>query len=115
MSKYGGGINTGGGGGGIAAVWSVVTESTAARSAADFEFILISASTCVITLPTPAADVRVACKAVTVPATATSIEIRTNGAGILIDGTDYSSTGLPLKKQYEQINVISDGTGWFIY
>lgn len=97
----------------FAAPWAVVTESTAARSAADGEFILISASTCVITLPAPSAGIRVACKVTA--GTVTSIEIRTSGAGVDIDGTDYSAAGLALTAQYEQINLISDGTDWFIY
>ena len=99
--------------GGGGAVWTVATEATAARSATSGEFVLVSASTCVITLPAPVADSRVAVKAIA--STVTSIEIRTSGAGILIDGTDYSATGLALKKQYEMVNVISDGTDWFIY
>jgi len=99
------------GGGGV--VWSVVTETTAARSAVDGEFVLVDAATCVITLPAPAADARVAVKVIT--GTVTSIEVRTSGAGVDIDGTDYSATGLDLKKQYEQISMVSDGVGWWIY
>jgi hypothetical protein len=95
------------------AVWTVATETTAARSAADGEFVVVDASTCVITLPAPVADARVAVKIIA--ATVTSIEIRTSGAGIDIDGTDYSATGLKLKKQHEQISVVSDGTDWWIY
>jgi hypothetical protein len=97
------------------AVWTVATETTAARAAASGEFVLINAATCVVTLPAPVADARVACKAIAVPATATSIEIRTNAGGVTIDGTDYSTVGLPLAAQYEMVNVISDGTSWFIY
>lgn len=101
------------GGGGGGPPWSVVTEGTASRTAVAGEFILINAATCVVTLPAPAANARVACKVIT--GTITSIEVRTSGAGIDIDGTDYSSTGLPLSSQWEQINMISDGTDWFIY
>lgn len=103
-----GSLPTGGGGG-----WTVVTETTASRTAADGEFILVNAATCVITLPSPVADARVACKVIT--STPTAIEIRTSGAGVDIDGTDYSSSGLVLASQYEQISMISDGTDWFIY
>jgi len=99
----------GGGGGG----WSLVTETTAARTAADNEFILVNAATCVITLPAPALNTRIGIKVII--GTVTDIQIRTSGAGIDIDGTDYSSTGLSLTSQYEQINVISDGSNWFIY
>ena len=104
-------VGVGGGG----AAWTVATETTGSRSAASGEFILVDAATCVVTLPAPAADARVAAKAIAVPATATSIEIRTSGAGVTIDGTDYSSIGLALASQYEMVNVISDGTNWFIY
>mgnify|MGYP003640709383 CR=1 FL=1 len=99
----------GGGGGG----WSLVTETTAARSAVNNEFILVNVATCVITLPAPAINTRVGIKVII--ATVTDIQIKTSGAGITIDGTDYSATGLALSAQYEQINLISDGTNWFIY
>ena len=102
---------TAGGGGG--AVWSVVVETTASRTAAAGEFILVNVATCVITLPAPVLDDRVAVKVIT--ATPTSIEVRTSGAGIDIDGTDYSASGLVLADQFEQINLTSDGTDWFIY
>lgn len=95
------------------APWTAITESTASRSAASGEFILIDNASCVVTLPAPASGARVACKVIT--SAPTGIEIRTSGAGIEIDGTDYSSTGLPLASQWEQINMISDGTDWFIY
>ena len=90
--------------GGGGAVWTVVTEGTASRTAATGEFILINNPACVVTLPAPAADARVACKVIT--GTPTGVEIRTSGAGIEIDGT---------ASQWEQINLISDGTDWFIY
>ena len=96
-----------------AAVWTVATEITATRTAAAGEFILVNAATCIITLPAPSADARVSVKVIT--GTITNIQIRTSGAGVDIDGTDYSSTGLALTNQYEQVNVISDGTDWWIY
>jgi hypothetical protein len=34
---------------------------------------------------------------------------------VTIDGTDYSAVGLPMTFQWEQFNVISDGTNWFIW
>jgi len=101
------------GGGGGGAVWTVATEATAARAAASGEFILVNAATCVITLPAPVADERIAVKVIA--ATVTGIELRTSGAGITVDGTDYSASGLALSEQYEMVNVISDGTDWFIY
>lgn len=104
---------TAAGGGGGGAVWTVATETTATRSAADGEFVLVNVAACVITLPAPAAGSRVAVKAIT--STITGIEVRTSGAGITIDGTDYSATGLPLAEQFEMITAISDGSNWWIY
>lgn len=100
-------------GGAAAAVWSVVTEAAASRAAAGGEFILIAASVCAITLPSPADNDRVAIKAIT--PTPDDITVLTHAGGVTIDGTDYSSTGLVLTTQYEQISLISDGTDWFIY
>jgi hypothetical protein len=99
------------GGGGT--VWSVVTETTAARTAADTEFVLVNVASCIVTLPAPAANTRVAIKMIF--ATVTDVQLKTSSGGVLIDGTDYSGTGLLLTAQYEQINVISDGTDWWIY
>jgi len=95
------------------AVWALAIETTATRTAADAEFILVNVASCTITLPAPVADARVAIKVIF--ATVTDIQIRTSGAGIDIDGTDYSASGLALTDQFEQINLISDGTDWFIY
>ena len=92
--------------------WSVVTETTATRAASADEFVLVDVATCAVILPAPVADAKVALKTVASPS---DVRLLTSGAGILIDGTDYSAVGLELKKQYEQISVISDGTDWFIY
>lgn len=94
-------------------VWTRVTETAAARTAAASEFILINAATCVITLPAAADSRRVAAKVIT--ATITDIQIQTDSAGVKIDGQDYSSVGLALSTQYEAVSLISDGTDWFIF
>jgi len=94
--------------------WSVVTETTATRAASADEFVLVDVATCAVTLPAPVADAKIAIKAISAAAV-TDIRLLTSGAGILIDGTDYSAVGLELKKQYETISVISDGADWFIY
>jgi hypothetical protein len=95
--------------------WSVVTETTGTRAAMGDEFVLVAVATCAVTLPAPVADAKVAIKAINSPTT--DVRLLTSGAGILIDGTDYSAGpgGLLIKKQYETISVISDGTDWFIY
>lgn len=92
--------------------WSVVA-TVVNRSALNKEFILIAAPSVEITLPNPIANEYVACKVIS--STITDIQIKTNAAGILIDGTDYSAVGIPLTVQYEQLNFVSDGTDWFIW
>jgi hypothetical protein len=95
----------------IPAVWTVSTAILGTATAADGDFILVSASTCIVTLPAPAAGARVALKVIA--GTVTDIQLRTSGALITIDGTDYSASGFALTAQWEQINVISDGANWF--
>jgi len=101
-------LSFGGGGGG----WTRVTETTTTRTAAADEFILINNASCIITLPSPVDNVKIAFKTIIAPV---DIQIKTNTAGVDIDGTDYSSTGLILSTAYEQISLISDGTDWYIY
>lgn len=98
--------------GGVGTYWNVLTTSVD-RSATNSEFILIDSDPVTITLPAPNVSDHIAVK-VTTP-TITNIQVKTHGAGILIDGTDYSVTGLPLTTQWEQVNFISDGTNWFIW
>ena len=43
------------------------------------------------------------------------VQVKTNAAGVSIDGTDYSVVGLSMTFQWEQFNVISDGTNWYIW
>jgi hypothetical protein len=95
----------------ISAVWTVSTAILGTATAADGDFILVSPSTCIITLPAPAANSRVALKVLA--GTVTDIQLRTSGAGITIDGTDYSASGFALTAQYELKQVISDGANWF--
>lgn len=92
--------------------WTLVTETTTSRTAADKEFILVNNSTCVITLPAPVAQLRVSVKAI---ASITSVQIKTNTAGVQIDGVDHSTTGLSLTSQWEQRSFICDGTHWYLY
>jgi len=95
------------------AVWALAIETTAARTAAASEFVLVNVASCTITLPAPVLGARIAIKVIFL--TVIDIQIRTSGAGVDIDGTDYSASGLPLTDQFEQINLISDGSDWFIY
>ena len=93
-------------------VWTVVSTAGPAYSAGNIEFVLVTAGTVEITLPAPVANHRVAVKTTVVPV---DIQIKTNAPGVTIDGTDYSAAGLPLASQWEMVNVISDGTNWFIF
>ena len=92
--------------------WTRVTETTAARTAAADEFILVNNASCIITLPAAANNTVIAIKTIIAPV---DIQIKSNAFGVRIDGTDYSTTGLSLTRQFEQISVISDGTHWYIY
>ena len=92
--------------------WTLVTETTTSRTAADKEFILVNNSTCVITLPAPVAQLRVSVKVI---ASITSVHVKTNTAGVQIDGVDHSTTGLSLTSQWEQRSFICDGTHWYLY
>ena len=92
--------------------WNLVTETTTSRTATDKEFILVNNSTCVITLPAPVAQLRVSVKAI---ASITSVQVKTNTAGVQIDGVDHSTTGLSLTSQWEQRSFICDGTHWYLY
>ena len=97
---------TGGSGG-----WTRITETTASRTAANGEFILVNNASCVITLPAAADNTTIAIKTIIAPV---DIQIKTVG-GARIDGTNYSTTGLSLTSQFEQISLISDGAHWYIY
>lgn len=92
--------------------WTRVTESTGTRTAANNEFILINNASCIVTLPAPTDNTTIALKAIVIPV---DIQIKTSGAGVDIDGTDYSVIGLTLTTIYEQVSLISNGTDWFIY
>ncbi len=97
--------------GGVGA-WSTVSVAVPTHTAADSEFIIITAATTEITLPAPSVNARLAFKLAVAPV---DVQVKTNAAGVTIDGTDYSAVGLPMTFQWEQFNVISDGTNWFIW
>jgi len=93
-------------------VWTVVSTAGPTYTAGNIEFILVTADTVEVTLPAPVVNYRVAVKTTVVPV---DIQIKTNAPGVTIDGTDYSAAGLPMASQWEQFNVISDGSNWFIW
>lgn len=92
-------------------VWEV-TPVAVNHIAADREFVLVTADTVEVTLPAAANNLRVAVKTAVVPV---DIQVKTAAPGVLIDGTDYSAVGLPLTTQWEMVNLISDGTDWYIF
>jgi hypothetical protein len=93
-------------------VWTVVTDATASRTAADGEYVLINAATFDLTLPAASADARIGCKMIN--GTVTDVEVITTGTET-IDGTDYDpGTGLAISNQWDALTFVSDGTNWFI-
>ena len=97
---------------GIGGVWSISATAGPTYTASNTEFVVITANTVEITLPAPVLNHRVAFKLAVVPV---DVQVKTSGAGVTIDGTDYSGVGLPLTAQWDQFNVISDGSNWFIW
>ena len=93
-------------------VWNTVSVAGPTHTAANTEFVIITAATTEITLPAPSANDRIAFKLAVAPV---DVQVKTHAGGVTIDGTDYSAVGLPLTFQWEQFNVISDGTDWFIW
>ena len=93
-------------------MWSISSTAGPTYTASNLEFVVITAGTVEITLPAPVLNHRVAFKMAVVPV---DVQVKTSGAGITIDGTDYSGVGLAITAQWEQFNLISDGTNWFIW
>lgn len=92
-------------------VWDFKTAGAATFTAANTHFVLVTAATCVVTLPAAALNHRVAVKAAVVPV---DIQVRTAAGGVTIDGVDRSAAGYPVAAQWDHLEVISDGTNWFI-
>ena len=92
--------------------WNQTTLSGATYTPSNNDFILVDVATTSITLPAPSSSFKVIIKLIEVPV---DVQIFTNAGGVFIDGTDYNAIGLALTIQYESINLISDGTNWYIY
>ena len=97
---------------GGAGVWSTASVAGPTHTAADTEFVIITATTTEVTLPAPSVNDRIAFKLAVAPV---DVQVKTHAPRVTIDGTDYSTVGLPMTFQWEQFNVISDGTNWFIF
>ena len=97
---------TGGSGGG----WDLVTTTASTYAATDGKFILVNAASCIVTLPAPTLNYRVAVKWIN--ATTTNCEVRTTSGNI--DGVLRTTSGLHLWNQYDVLTFICDGTNWWI-
>jgi hypothetical protein len=92
-------------------IWNVTTQSGATYSAITNDYVLVNASSQVITLPAPSLGRRVGVKVIT---TVTNIQVRTNAVGVTIDGTDRSSIGLGIYNQWDAYTFVSSATAWYI-
>ena len=96
----------------LASVYNTTTKTGASYTAVNRDYVLINASTFVLTLPTASANAQIGVKMIN--SVVTSIQIKTPSAGVTIDGVDRSSTGLGLFNQYDAYVLICDGTNWWI-
>lgn len=94
---------------GLTTVWSVVSK-TADYIATDGDFVLVDASggAVTITLPSPAANARVAVK-----------KTDNSGNNVTVDaGTNYidvsGTTSVALMYQNDKIVIVSDGSNWYV-
>ena len=92
--------------------WNVTTQVGASYTAVANDYVLVNAATQTVTLPAAANGIRVGVKMIN--ATVTNIRVLTPSAGVTIDGTDRSVTGMPIFNQYDAYTFVSDGTNWFI-
>lgn len=92
--------------------WNVTTQAGASYTAASNDYVLVNAATQTVTLPAAANGIRVGVKMIN--ATVTNIRVLTPSAGVTIDGTDRSVTGLPIFNQYDAYTFVCDGTNWWI-
>jgi hypothetical protein len=96
----------------VASIYNTTTKTGASYTAVNRDYVLINASTFVLTLPTASANAQIGVKMIN--SVVTSIQIKTPSAGVTIDGVDRSSTGLGLFNQYDAYVFICDGTNWWI-
>lgn len=97
---------------GGSSTWNVTTQAGASYTAASNDYVLVNAATQTVTLPAAANGIRVGVKMIN--ATVTNIRVLTPSAGVTIDGTDRSVTGLPILNQYDAYTFVCDGTNWWI-
>jgi hypothetical protein len=97
---------TGGSGGG----WNLVTTTANLLWPLSGQFILVNSNNCIVTLPTPVLNARLAVKLI--HASSLNCEIRTTSGNI--DGVLRTTSGLHLWNQYDVLTFICDGTNWWI-
>lgn len=95
-----------------AEAWNVVSVSDN-YNASSLDFVLVKSNGITVTLPDPAENIKIAVKNVII--SNGEVFVKTNGAGITIDGQSAYSEAVKISSLYEQINLISDGSNWFIY
>lgn len=103
-------VSASGGGGGL-----TPTTQTANYTASANDFVICNVTTSLrVTLPAASAGAIVGIKYASQNAASDVCDILTPSVGVTIDGTDRSSTALPLPSINTYYELISDGTNWFI-
>jgi hypothetical protein len=103
-------VSASGGGGGL-----TPTTQTANYTASANDFVICNVTTSLrVTLPAASAGAIVGIKYASQNAASDVCDILTPSTGVTIDGTDRSSTALPLPSINTYYELISDGTNWFI-
>jgi hypothetical protein len=103
-------VSASGGGGGL-----TPTTQTANYTASANDFVICNVTTSLrVTLPAASAGAIVGVKYASQNAASDVCDILTPSTGVTIDGTDRSSTALPLPSINTYYELISDGTNWFI-
>ena len=97
---------------GASSAWTVTTQVGASYTAVSNDYVLVNAATHTVTLPAAANGIKVGVKMIN--STVTNIRVLTPSAGITIDGTNRSVTGMPIFNQYDAYTFVSDGTNWWI-
>lgn len=97
---------------GASSTWNVTTQVGASYTAVSNDYVLVNAATHTVTLPAAANGIKVGVKMIN--STVTNIRVLTPSAGITIDGTNRSVTGMPIFNQYDAYTFVSDGTNWWI-
>jgi len=91
--------------------WSITTQTGTGYTATNMNYVLVSAMTHTVTLPSATLNNQVKVKVVVDP---TNIQVKTPSTGILIDGVDCSIVGYSFTSKYDVFTFTADGTNWWI-